>query len=387
MRHGVADFSPSPDVAVHCPPGFDDRAPLHLVVVLHGMGHSALRWAGAGLVDPRTGLAVGGWGAEQRHDLAGTRTLLVAPQFDDRPRRDRLGRFAEPGGLRRFLAELLGETLAARLHGPRSLADVASVTLVGSSAGGPAIAALLDRDDLDGRVRNVVLFDSIFGAEESYVRWLGADRARRLVCLHEGLRLTAPHAARLVSLLRPAVGDSLAVEPAGPITEAVRTHRAVVARLDCEHIGLGPAFFDKVLRALDLPRREADPDPKAPAAPTAPPAAALAWGATVGGTLAATDALARDGSTFDDYALELAAGERATITLVGAPVRGTLCARLDTHLRVLDGAALLDDDDDGGGFVDSRLSFRAPYAGRFTVRAMSHGPWLNAGDYSLRVTR
>ncbi|MDB4931288.1 MAG: hypothetical protein JWM10_3772, partial [Myxococcaceae bacterium] len=38
MRRGVADFAPSPDVAVHAPPGFDDRAPLHLVIVLHGMG-------------------------------------------------------------------------------------------------------------------------------------------------------------------------------------------------------------------------------------------------------------------------------------------------------------------------------------------------------------
>jgi hypothetical protein len=156
VQHGMADFAPSPDLAVHAPPGSDDRAPLHLVVALYGIGHSALRGEGG---------------------------------------------------------EPLGETLRECLHGPHTPADVASVTLVGSSA-----------------------------------------------------------------------------------------------------------------------------------------------------------------------------DQRATLALVGARVAGTLCARLDTQLRVLDGDALLGDDDDGG-FVHRRLTFTAPHAGRYTVRALSPGPWLSSGDYSLRLAR
>lgn len=390
LHHGVADFAPSPDVVVHAPPGFDPSAPLHLVVVLHGIGHSALKWAGGGLVDPRTGQPAQGWGGEQRHDLAGTRTLLVAPQFDDRPGHARLGRFAERQGFRRFVVELVGETLAPRLGGPRALADVASVTLVGSSAGGPAIAALLDRDDLDGRVRHVVLFDSIYASEASYARWLrGGDEGapRRLVCIHEGLAFTASHAARLLGMVRPGMGDQLVVQPGGSMTEAVRTHRAVFATVDCEHIGMGPAYLDKVLLGLDLPRRDPDPDPKTPESSAAPPAVALARAATVHGSLQPTDARMRDGSVYDDYALDLAEAESATVTLRGGSASGVLCRQLDVQLRVLDGERAIADDDDGGGVLASRVRFTAPRAGRYTVRAMSHGPWLNLGDYTIRVDR
>lgn len=387
LRHGVADFAPSPDAVVHAPPGFDPDAPLHLVMVFHGMGHSALKWAGGGLIDPRTGQPAQGWGGEQRHDLAGTRTLLIAPQCDDRPGHLRLGRLRERDGLRRFLTELLGEALAPRLHGPHTLADVASVTLVGSSAGGPSIAELLDRDDLDGRVRSVVLFDSLYASEASFARWVRGGDDRRLVCIHEGLAFTAPHAARLLGMVRPALGDALVTQPGGAMTEAVRAHRAVFATVDCEHIGMGPAYLDKVLRGLNLPRREGDPDPKTPETAATPAGAALSWGATREGSLDATDARMRDGSAYDDHAMELAAGESATLTLRGGATPGVLCRRLDVQLRVLDGETTLADDDDSAGDLASRVLFTAPHAGRYTVRVMSHGPWLNLGDYSLRVDR
>ncbi|TAK20560.1 MAG: hypothetical protein EPO40_31365 [Myxococcaceae bacterium] len=387
MRSAVADFAPLPDVVVHAPPGFDARAPLHLVVVLHGMGHSPLTWLGGGLTDPRTGRRVIGWGAEVRHDLAGTRSLILAPQCDERRGRARLGRLQSRGGLRRFLDELLRETLTARLGGPHTLSDVESITLVGSSAGGPAIANLLDLDDLDGRVRNVVLFDSIYGAESIYARWMrGGDAAhpRRLVCIHGGSHYTSPSATRLAAMLRPALREQLAVQPDGAMTEAIRTHRAVFAMVNCEHICMGNAYLDKVLLGLELPRREPDPDPKTPAAAPPPAAIVVAPGSVTRGALTASDALMRDGSRFDDYAIDLAQGQAVTLDLRGGRTTGYLCHALDVQLRVLDGERVLADDDDSGGGLASRVTVRAPHAGRYTVRVMAHGPWGNRGEYTLR---
>ena len=172
----------------------------------------------------------------------------------------------------RSLTELLGETLAVRLGGAHTLAEVASVTLVGSSAGGPAIATLLDDDDLHGRIHNVVLSDSLYGSESTFARWLRGAPDRRLVCIHGGMRYTSPHAA----MLRPAPGDQVVVEPRGAMTEAIRTHRAVFAMVYCEHIGMGIAYLDKVLMGLDLPRRA--PDPKTPVDPAPAPAAVVTTG-------------------------------------------------------------------------------------------------------------
>lgn len=376
-----------PDVVAHAPAGFDARQPLHLVVIFHGMGHSAMVWLGGGLPDPRTGRPVVGWAGDVRHDMAATRSLILAPQCDDRRGRSRLGRLGVRGGFRRFLDELLRETLAPRLGGPHTLADVESVTLVGSSAGGPAIANILDRDDLDGRVRNVVLFDSLYGSESIYARWMrGGDRAhpRRLVCLHAGTRFTTGPAARLAETLRATLHEQVVVQPRTSVTEAVRTHRAVFATTNCEHISMGTAYLDKVLRGLDLPAREPDPDQKVPLEAQPPPTAVVAEGSVTRGRLEASDPRMRDGSSFDDYAVDLAAGQTVALQLRGGRTTGYLCHVLDVELRVLDGERVLANDDDGAGGLGSRVAFTAPRAGRYTVRVMAHGPWTNHGDYTLR---
>lgn len=390
MRSAAGSFAPYPDVVVHAPRGFDARQPLHLVILFHGMGHSPLVWLGAGLPDPRTGRPIAGWGGDVRHDMVATRSLILAPQCDDGHGRPRLGRIGARGGFRRFVEELLRETLAARLGGPRTLADVESITLVGSSAGGPSIANLLDQGDLDGRVRNVVLFDALYGAESIFARWMrGGDAAhpRRFVCIHGGTRYTRGPAERLAAELRATLRDEVVVQPSGSMTEAVRTHRAVFATANCEHISMGGAYLDKVLRGLGLPSREPDPDPKAPVHEAPAATTMLTAAGPLRGRLDPDDPPMRDGSVFDDYAVELAAGEEATFELRGGRTNGYLCHVLDVQLRVLDGDRVLADEDDGAGGLASRVTLRAPRAGRYTLRVMSHGPWRNFGEYTLRRVR
>ncbi|MFO0610034.1 MAG: PPC domain-containing protein [Polyangiales bacterium] len=387
LRTRAFDFEPWPDAVVHAPAGFDASRPLHLVVVFHGLGHSALVWIGGGLPSPVDGRPIVGWGGEVRHDMAATNTLLVALQFEIRPGRPHLGRYAQRGTLARVLTELLGEALAPRI-GRRALSDVAAMTLVGSSAGGPAIATFLARHELDDKVQNVVLYDALYGSEATFASWMRAstpERPRRLVCLHAGSRYTKPSADRLAALLRPSLGDALAVQPRGAMTEAVRAHRAVFAVVDCEHICMGLAFFDKVLAGLALPPRAPDPDPKEPIPGAAPQGGELRREARVQGVLDARDAVLRDGSAYEDWTLALARGERVTIELAGGQVRGFLCHALDVELRVLDGDAALTNDDDSGGSLRSRVTFTAPRDGRFTVRVMTHGPWANLGPWTLTV--
>ncbi len=389
LEHGVADFGRFPEAVVHAPRGFDASAPLHLVFVLHGAGGSALLWAGNRLPDPNTGEPVIGWGGEVRHDMVGSNSLFIAPQFEIRGGRRYLGRFANRGAFRAFIDELLRDKLARRLGGPRSLRDVASVTLIGSSAGGPAIANLIDQDDLDGRVQNVVLFDAIYGSESIYARWLrGGDAAhpRRFVCIHGGGRYTAGPASRLASSLRASLGDAVVVQPRGAMEDAVRAHRAVFATVNCEHICMGLAYLDKVLRGFDLPQRAPDPDPKTPTNGADPSPPALALGETREGRLDASDRKMRDGSSFDDHALRLGAGESVTIELRGGATRGFLCRSLDVRLRVLDGGRTVADDDDSAGGLASRVTLRATRDTTFTLRVMSHGPWGNHGDYRLSVS-
>lgn len=384
LRAGVADFSPRANVLAHAPEGFDPRGPLHLVVLLHGYSHTPYYWLGGGMTDPRTGQRIYGWGGRERHDLAGTNTLIVAPQCDDRPGRRRMGNLSRPEGIRAFFDELLGPGLGHRLGGARTLDDVATITLVGSSAGGPSIGALLSRPELASRVRAVVLFDGLYGDPGVFARWVLGAPTRRLVQVYGGSAEAEARTTELAEMLAPRLGAGLVRVSRETMSDAVRDRRAVLARVPCEHIGMVSAYLDKILEALDLPRRERPWDPKVPRALRAP--APLGEGVTAG-RLAQGDGEMADGSLFDRYDLSLAAGETVVIEALGGRVPMLNCATLDTELRVLAGGVEIAANDDALPGRGSRVTLTATRATRYEVRVTAHGPWAREGPYTLTVRR
>jgi hypothetical protein len=386
LRAGVADFSPRANVLAHAPEGFDPRGPLHLVVLLHGYSHTPYYWLGGGMTDPRTGQRIIGWGGRERHDLAGTNTLFIAPQCDDRPGHRRMGNLSRPEGLRAFFDELLGPGLGHRLGGARGLDDVATITLVGSSAGGPSIGALLSRPELAARVRTVVLFDGLYGDPGVFARWVLGAPTRRLVQVYSGSAEAEAHTTALAGLLAPRLGAGLVRVSRETMGDAVRSHRAVLARVPCEHIGMVSAYLDKILEALDLPRRERPWDPKVPRVTVSGEAPTLGEGVTAG-RLQRGDGVMRDGSLFDRYALSLAAGERAVVEVLGGRVPMLNCATLDTELRVCAGGVEVAASDDALPGRGSRVTLTATRATRYEVRVTAHGPWAREGPYTLTVRR
>ena len=159
------------------------------MLFLHGADQCVARLALSGDVVCRPGWRPRkGWELASRHDDAATNTAFVAPQF--------LlwgggsaGKMADRGYFRSFVEELLGDTLAPGLGGPRTLDDVADITIVAHSAGHMPLAAILDRQDLDDKVKNVVLLDALYdGRVGTYVRWLERGLAsgdhRKLVAIY-----------------------------------------------------------------------------------------------------------------------------------------------------------------------------------------------------------
>lgn len=378
------------DVVVHAPPGFDARGPLHLVVFFHGIWSHAAWWVVAGDLRPVTGEQGAGWGLAARHDRSAVNALLVAPQLRPQGTAGFAGEFRRPGFLRDFLGELVGETLAERLGGRRGVDDIASLTLVGASAGGPVIATLLARGELTDRVRNVVVVDGLYGGEAAFASWArGSTPAdpRKLVCVHAGSRYTAPHVAELARRLGGAGGD-VAVNPRGALADAVRDRRAVLAVVPCEHVGMTGALYDKIVPSLGLPQRARDASEPArvPLHAPGPAAGALAVGATARGAFQRGDPFLRDWTFFDDWSLDLAAGQRVRVDVRGGRTRGGRCVRHDVEVEVLDGERVLARDDDGAGALDARAEFAAPRDGRYTVRVLEHDTWGVEGDYTVRVT-
>ena len=340
----------------HLPAGFDATQPIHLVLFLHGSGQCVAQLALSGDVVCRPGARPReGRGLAWRHDDAATNTVFVAPQFllwgGGTP-----GKMADRGYFRSFVEELLRDTLAPGLGGPRTLDDVADITIVAHSAGHMPLSAILDRQDLDDKVKNVVLLDALYdGRVGTYVRWLergiASGNHRKLVAIYGdwGRNPATGSGDRLTNRgARPR--EARWSDPPGALQDAIRAHQVTVATWNVDHArmlvlideqgarGAGPA------RTIDLPsanaawrrsrtRRRSCSGPASPA------------------SLDDGDASLDNGALFDDYAIDLEAGQSLDIDLRGGWSKTEPGCNLDVFLEVLqDGQSLAHDDDSGGGF-------------------------------------
>jgi hypothetical protein len=373
-------------VVAHLPAGFDATEPIHLVLFLHGADQCVARLALSGDVVCIPGWrSRKGWELAARHDDAATNTAFVAPQFllwgGGSP-----GKFADRGYFRSFVEELLSDTLAPGFGGPRTLDDVADITIVAHSAGHMPLAAILDRQDLDDKVKNVVLLDALYdGRVGTYVRWLERGIAsgghRKLVAIYGewGRNPATGHA--IASLMEARAQGSAVVDPTGSLQDAIRTHQVTVAKWNVNHARMAVLTMSKVLEGLDLPARSTYPLRTPHGDP--PAARELVLGTHISGKLEDGDATLDSGALFDDYAIDLDAGQSLDLNLHGGWSKTDPGCNLDVFLEVLeDGRSLAQDDDSGGGF-DAKLLWTAPDKGQYVVRVSTSGSGRKRGSYIL----
>jgi hypothetical protein len=234
LEHGAYDEPGVPSAIVHAPAGFDARAPLKLVIFLHGLRGCASVLMGRGPVSCGPGGAVDeGWDLAGHHDLAHTNTLFIVPQLAYMKRDGRPGRFGRPGGFRDFLEELLRGPLAGPLGGARSLADVARIDLVAHSAGYQTALAILERGGIEPvLIRSLVLLDSLYAETARFAQYVEAHRAdMQLIVISLPSGTPAREAAVLERRLRRSVGAEhvTSVDPNG-IGDAITRYPVVFAR-------------------------------------------------------------------------------------------------------------------------------------------------------------
>jgi hypothetical protein len=375
-------------VVAHVPAGFDASQPIHLVLFLHGSGQCVAQIALSGGVVCRPGARpITGSGLTRRHDDAATNTVFVAPQFilwgGGTP-----GKMADRGYFRSFVEELLRDTLAPALGGPRTLDDLADITIVAHSAGRMPLTAILDRGGLDDKVRNVVLLDALYdGRVGTYARWLErgltSGDERKLVAIYGDWGRNPATGRAIASRIEARAEGSTVIDPPGAIQDAIRTHQVTVAIWNVDHARMLVLTMSKVLEALGLPGRPTYP-PRTPSG-EAPVPGEILIGGRVKGALEDGDTSLENGALFDDYAIDLEARQTLDIDLRGGRSKSEPCCNLDVFLEVLqDGRSLAHDDDGNGGF-DARLLWTAPDAGRYVVRVSTSGSGRKRGEYTLSI--
>jgi hypothetical protein len=178
LRAAPFPDDPFPSVAVHVPPGFDAADRPGLVLYIHGwqgcvaaaLGENDTRCDDAG--EPRTAANLAA-----QIDRARVNAILVAFELRRNASTGEVGALAVPGQARNALRELFTEVLAAPLGCALDVDALDRIMIIAHSGGYQAAASVLAYGDLPA-LSEVVLLDSLYGAEPVFARWIADDIER-----------------------------------------------------------------------------------------------------------------------------------------------------------------------------------------------------------------
>jgi len=165
---------------------------------------------------------------------SGRNAVLVVPQGPLRAPDSFGGKLEDPDGLRNLLTEALAVLRARGVSGP---ADIGRVILSGHSGGYHAIAAMLDRGGLPDSIREVYLFDGLYGETDKYLAWLKRGRGK-LINIYTDDGGTKTESERMIDALGQAgVPVCRCREKDLDLTE-LRSQRALFVHSDLGHDGV-----------------------------------------------------------------------------------------------------------------------------------------------------
>ena len=151
---------------MHVPENFDVHQPGVIVVFFHGNGATLDR-------DVRERQLV-----PQQISESGVNAVLLAPQLAVDAADSSAGKFWQPGGLKRFVAESADHL--AELYGDPGAAKAFAnmpVIIVGYSGGFMPAAWSLEVGGLGNRVRGVFLLDAVYGELDKFASWIENNRS------------------------------------------------------------------------------------------------------------------------------------------------------------------------------------------------------------------
>jgi hypothetical protein len=190
-------------VLMHVPENFDVRKPGVIVVFFHGNGATLER-------DVRDRQLV-----PQQISDSGVNAVLLAPQLAVDAADSSAGKFWQPGGLKRFVAESAEQL--ARLYGDPGAAKAFAnmpVVIVGYSGGFVPAAWSLEVGGLGNRVRGVFLLDAVYGELDKFASWIVNNRTGFFVSAYT--RYTKRHDHELIQMLKEK-GITVADDIDGPL--------------------------------------------------------------------------------------------------------------------------------------------------------------------------
>jgi hypothetical protein len=268
LESGAFPGSAAPDVELHVPAGFDaSRRPGVLLYVPGWMGCAAAALASQDTPcreggDPRPAASIAA-----QVDAARVNAVVIAVELRADMPTGEPGQLSTPGMLRRLLKDVFAEGRDA-VGCSIDVEQIDRVVVVAHSGGYQAAAAAISAGDVP-QIREVVLLDALYGAQEAFARWVRDAAAGFASSTPEASRLrwvdlytccagTAEPSKALAHTLAPslaAAGGEVTLDDGTGDLEAPTLDRSVVfKRVPRPHAELPRTYLRAVVEAAGFAR-------------------------------------------------------------------------------------------------------------------------------------
>jgi len=218
-------------VAMFIPKHFHATDKIDLVVHFHGWRHTV-----ASTLEE--------YQLIQQFAASGKNAILLVPQGPYNAPDSFGGKLEDTNGFKAFMTEAVEKLRASGIGRPASLPhrwggaaappEIGSIILSGHSGGYHVMAAILDHGGLSEKIREVWLFDALYGGTENFVAWQKAENGR-LLDIYTDHGGTKEETENLMAAYKTNGVSFFAGEDTNAAPENLRTNRLIFLHSDMVH--------------------------------------------------------------------------------------------------------------------------------------------------------
>ena len=229
-------------VAMFVPKGFRDTRQIAFVMHFHGWNHTV-----AGTV-PEYKLI-------EQFAGSGKNAILIVPQGPYNAPDSFGGKLEDPNGFARFMDEAVQKLRADGVL-TNANSEIGSIILSGHSGGYHVMAAILDHGGLPDKIREVWLFDALYGSTENFVTWQKNEQGR-LLDIYTDHGGTREETEKLMASCKTNSTPFFAGEDTNIVPENLLTNRIVFLHTDLVHndVVAKRGTFEQFLKTSCLPNQ------------------------------------------------------------------------------------------------------------------------------------
>ncbi len=164
---------------------------------------------------------------------SGMNAVLVVPQGPYDAPDSFGGKLEDTNGFARFMDEA-ATTLRASGALTNTNFEIGDITLSGHSGGYHVMAAILDHGGMSDKIKEVWLFDALYGGTDSFVAWQKAENGR-LLDIYTDHGGTKDETENLMASLKANNVSYFFAEDTNATVENLRTNRLVFLHTDMSH--------------------------------------------------------------------------------------------------------------------------------------------------------